>query len=84
MKLNALKFGITGGIVWGVSVFLITLIAKETSVGIGIVNALGKYYIGEQATFFGAILGLVYGFFDAGIGCLIFALLYNYLVGKGK
>lgn len=49
------------------------LIAKETNIGIGIVNALGKVYIDEKASFTGAILGLIYGFFDAGIGGFLIA-----------
>ena len=84
MKLNALKFGVACGIVWGISVFFIALIAKETDVGIGIVDTLGKVYIGEKATWSGAFLGLIYGFFDAGIGGLLVAWVYNLLLGKGS
>lgn len=82
MKLNALKFGLACGIVWGATVFLITIIAKRTDVGLGLVNALGKVYIGEKATFGGALLGMIYGFFDAGIGGWLIAWVYNLLLGQ--
>ena len=82
MKLDAVKFGLSAGIIWGISVFVMTLIAQGTGYGIGLVSALGKLYIGEQPTIIGAILGMVYGFFDAGIGFYIFAWLYNKLVEK--
>ncbi|OGC03845.1 hypothetical protein A2276_08345 [candidate division WOR-1 bacterium RIFOXYA12_FULL_43_27] len=82
MKLDPLKFGLSAGIIWGIGVFMMALIAKETSYGIGFVSALGKIYIGEGPTFLGAILGMIYGFFDAGIGFFVFAWLYNKLAGK--
>lgn len=82
MKLDALKFGLAAGIYWGVCVFVITIVAKETSYGIGIVHSLGKVYIGTQPNFLGAVLGMIYGFFDAGIGFFLFAALYNKLTGK--
>jgi hypothetical protein len=56
------------------------LLAGGTGYGIGFVSALGKIYIGTQPTLLGALLGLVYGFCDAGIGFFIFAWLYNKLV----
>lgn len=80
MELNALMFGLAAGIVWGVCVFLITIIAKETKFGLGLVNALGKIYIGEKATVGGAFLGMIYGFFDAGIGAFVLAWVYNLLI----
>jgi hypothetical protein len=43
---------------------------------------LGNLYIGEQPTFFGAILGMIYGFFDMGIAFYLLALVYNHLLGK--
>ncbi len=82
MKLNALKFGIAAGIVWGVSVFLIAIIAGRTGYMIGFTTALGNYYIGEQPGFVGGLIGMIYGFFDAGIGAYIFALIYNSLIDK--
>lgn len=82
MKLDPLKLGLSAGIIWGVSVFLMAIVAKETSYGIGFVSALGKIYIGEGPSLPGAILGMVYGFFDAGIGFFTLAWLYNKLTGK--
>lgn len=82
MKLNALKFGIAAGIVWGISVFLVAIIAGRTGFMMGFVTALGNYYIGEGPGFIGAFVGMIYGFFDAGIAAYIFALIYNVLIDK--
>ena len=40
------------------------------------------YYIGYSVTPLGSVIGAIYGFFDAGIGCFLFASLYNKFTNK--
>jgi len=82
MKLDALKFGIATGIVWGVSVLLVAVIAGRTDFMLGFVTALGHYYIGEKPGLVGGLIGMIYGFFDAGIGAYLLALIYNAILKK--
>ena len=79
--LDAKAFGLAGGIIWGIAVFLMALVSGGTGYGIGFVYAIGTIYLGVQPGIAGAILGLIYGFIDAFIGCFIFAWLYNKLSG---
>lgn len=81
MELNPKSFGLAGGIIWGLCMFLMDLIATGTGYGIGFIRAIGTIYIGVQPGILGSVLALVYGFFDAFIGCFIFAWLYNKLEG---
>jgi hypothetical protein len=75
MKLDVKAFALTGGILWGVTIFILTWL-KMAGYGDGM-DIVKAYYIGYSVTPPGSLVGLVYGFLDAGIGCLIFSLLYN-------
>ncbi len=81
MKLNAAKLGIAAGIVWGIYVFSLSLMA-ETGYALGIVQALGNLYIGDSASFGGALIGFVEGFLDAFVGFYLIGLIYNMLTNK--
>lgn len=76
--LNAKAFGLACGILWGVSVFIMTVwvILKGGGNTLGL---LDQFYIGYSISWLGAIIGLVYGFVDGFIGGYIFAWLYNKL-----
>jgi len=77
MKLDVKGFALSGGILWGASVFLITWM-KILGYG-ATLDVIKSYYIGYSVTPIGSLISAVYGFFDLGVGCLIFALLYNKL-----
>ena len=88
MKLNVKAFALAGGILWGASMFIITWWVMQFPATVGIsenvAQYIGKtYYIGYELTPKGSVIGAGYGFFDAGIGCAIFALLYNKLSRSG-
>ena len=80
MKLNVKAFALAGGILWGVSIFILTWL-KINGYG-GELTLVKDYYIGYSVTPIGSLIGAVYGLFDAGIGCAVFALIYNKLAGK--
>ena len=82
MKLNVKAFALAGGILWGASLFILTWLGI-LGYGSEHAAALAKsYYIGYSVSPIGSLIGAVYGFFDAGIGCTLFALLYNKLTKK--
>ncbi|NQT32060.1 MAG: bacteriophage holin [Candidatus Omnitrophica bacterium] len=80
MKFNVKAFALAGGILWGASMFLLTWLSIS-GYGSGAAASMAKsYYLGYTVSPVGSVIGAVYGFFDAGIGCAVFALLYNKLV----
>ena len=82
MKLNIKAFAITAGLLWGGCALVFGLWASFFTPAAGVVGFLGQFYIGYAAGFAGAIIGFLWGFVDGGICGLIFAWLYNLLVGK--
>ncbi len=80
MKLNVKAFALAGGILWSLCVFILTWWIMMFTGNTGDPTIVGKmYYIGYSISPIGSVIGAVYGFFDAGICCAIFALLYNKL-----
>lgn len=78
--LNAKRLGVAGGIVWGASVFLMTL-ASLFFGGYGgeWLRMLSDVYPGFVVSYVGSIVGLVYGFVDGFIGFYLIGWLYNKL-----
>jgi len=78
-KLNATKLGLAGGILWGLSVFVTTILTFSLGLFPSFTGILIDVYgfLGYSATYGGAILGLIIGFLDGFIGLWIFAWLYN-------
>ena len=82
MKLNVKAFALAAGIFWSVCMFVLTWLGI---LGYGSAEAAEiarAYYLGYSVTPIGSLIGAVYGFFDAGIGFAVFALLYNKLAGE--
>ena len=81
-KLDAVKFGVAGGIITAICVFLVVL-AEVIWPGYASSwnNAVMSIYgpLGFSVSFFGAILGAVYSFIDGFILTWIFAVIYNKL-----
>jgi hypothetical protein len=81
MKLNVKAFALACGIFWGVGLFALTwwLIAWEGSTHE--ITLIGRLYRGYNISPVGSIVGLLYGFVDAGVGGAILAWLYNAIAG---
>ena len=81
-KLDAVKFGLAGGLITAIAVF-ITVLAELIWPGYAssFNNALMSIYgpLGFSVSFLGAILGAIYAFIDGFILTWIFALIYNKL-----
>ena len=81
MALNPKAFGLAGGIIWGITCFIMALVSG-TGYGLGLVHGLGSIYIGYGPGLVGAILGAIYGFLDGFIGGYILVWLYNIIDTK--
>jgi hypothetical protein len=78
-KLDLKAFGLSFGIVWGFAMLSLGLINMGCNWGSGIVESMSTLYIGYKATVLGSVIGGIWGFFDAGIGGVVVAWLYNKL-----
>ncbi|GBD88151.1 hypothetical protein BMS3Abin03_02086 [bacterium BMS3Abin03] len=81
MKLNIKAFGLTCGILWGLTILIITLWILIIGSQGRILSKLSTFYFGYSISAGGAIIGLIWGFVDGLIGGAIFAWLYNKLTG---
>jgi hypothetical protein len=79
MELNPKRLGVAGGILWGVSLFVLTLLSVYTGYAAQWLSMLPSVYPGYAVSVGGSIVGLLYGFVDAFIGLFILAWLYNKL-----
>jgi len=79
MRLDVKAFTLAAGLLWGLSMFLLTwwIILLEGSTGDP--TFIGKLYIGYNISPVGSIIGLAWGLVDGAIGGLLFSLLYNAL-----
>lgn len=79
MRLSVKGFAAAGAVTWGAGVFLAGLLAVlKPDWGTGFMELLGAIYPGVEGVGFGAVLiGTAYAVVDAGIGCAVFAWLYN-------
>ena len=80
--LNAKLLGLSGGILWGLGLFVFTLISYSTGYAEGFLQLFTFLYPGFSITVGGSFVGLIYGFVDAFIGLYLLALLYNWLEKK--
>ena len=79
MKLDAKALGLTLGIIWGVCVFIMTLIAIPTGYGGIVLSGVKSVYPGYTIGPVGSIVGLILGFIDGFIGGYLIAFVYNKL-----
>ena len=79
MKFNIKSFGLTCGIIWGLTIFISTIWILISGVGGKTLGKLSKFYFGFSISWGGAFIGLIWGFVDGLIVGAIFAWLYNKL-----
>ena len=82
MKLNVKAFSLTCAILWGLSVLLLTWWLLLYGSPGKIIIKLSGIYFGYTYSWFGGIIGFLWGFLDGLIGGAIFAWLYNKLLGS--
>ena len=82
MKLNVKALALSGAILWGAVILLITwwiLLWDGSSTG---PTFLAKVYRGYSITFLGGLIGMLWGIMDGAIGGALLAWLYNRLSAK--
>ncbi len=80
MKLKVWSFGFAIGLVWGLVVFLATVISLLKGGG-GTLSLLAVYYLGYKVTWLGSLVGLVWGFVNGLVAGIVVALIYNRVGG---
>lgn len=81
--MNAKNFGLAGGIVWGVSVFVMTLLGLFFDYGLMFLSLLKDIYPFYSVSPIGSLIGLAMGFLDGFIGFFLLIWVYNFLENKG-
>ena len=79
MEINAKRFGIAGGLVWGFAMCITVFLAMFFGIGENLIHVFSDIYLGIGISFIGAILGFIYGFIDGFIGSFLLAYIYNKL-----
>lgn len=77
--LNPTKLGISGGILWGLSMFICTILAISVGYSTSFLTIMADIYPGYTISWLGTIIGLVYGFLDGFFGLFLLAWIYNKL-----
>lgn len=77
MKLNPKAFALASGIVWGVSVYLVTVISLVRGGEGKLLSRLAMIYPGYSFSFGGGLLGLLWGFVSMFVAGWVLAWLYN-------
>jgi hypothetical protein len=75
--LHSKKFGLAGGIIWGLCMFVSTIVSMYTGYAKQWLILMSDIYPGYRISGWGSLLGLIYGFLDAFIGLFLLAWLYN-------
>jgi hypothetical protein len=83
MKIDAHRIGLAGGILWGASLFVLTLVSIPTGYAAEFLKVIGSVYLGYHVSLLGSFVGLVYGFVDAYVGLYLLLFLYARLPGGG-
>ena len=81
MKLKVKAFALTCGILWGLLILFATWWLLYWGSPGETISKIGGFYIGYSYSWFGGIIGLIWGFVDGLICGAIFAWLYNKLTG---
>ena len=83
MKLSPKAVGLAMGILTGLSLFIMTLLALYANYLTNIAELLVDVYPYYEVSLQGAVAGLIWGFIDGLIGGLLFAWFYN-LIAPGS
>lgn len=76
-KLNPLKLGLAGGIIWGLALFIMTWISMYTGYGMFWLSQWMDIYPSFDLTTKGTFIGLIYGFVDGFVSLFLLGWVYN-------
>jgi len=79
-KLDTKAVALAFGILWSLSILFVSITALISTTYLhNIVDFISSIYLGYSLSLTGILTGMVWAFFDAAIGGLVFAWLYNKL-----
>jgi hypothetical protein len=76
MSLRKRALGLSLGVVWGLAVFVVTILSTIRGMGHSFVN-INAYFLGYQVSYLGAFIGLAWGFVYGFVGGVLIAWLYD-------
>jgi hypothetical protein len=83
MHLNVKGFALATGVLWGLALFALTLVATGRGAG-GTLGHLEGVFIGYKVNYLGSVVGLVYGFTSGLVAGALLASVYNrFAIPKG-
>jgi hypothetical protein len=77
--IDARRLALAGGILWGIGMFVFTILSIYTGYAAVFLNMIATVYLGYTISWAGSIIGMLYGFVDAFGGLYVLAWLYNKL-----
>lgn len=77
LKIYPVRLGLAGGILWGLSLFLMTWISMYTGWAMFWLSQWMDVYPGFDLSILGTFIGLIYGFIDGFVGLFLLGWLYN-------
>lgn len=78
-KISVKSVALSLGLLWGVCLFLMTLLSHYTGYASVFLSIVADVYVGYKVTPMGSIVGLVYGFLDGFIGVYVFVWIYRFI-----
>ena len=82
-KLHPISLGLAMGLMWGGSLFFLTLACMWWGFGNLFIQIVATIYIGFEPTLLGAFIGFLYGFVDVFVLGFLIAVIYNACRPKG-
>ncbi len=76
-RLGVASLGLAAGITWAIGLLVLGWVSWWSGWGAQMVAVIGSVYVGYQPTFWGTIIGAIWGFVDLFIAGVIFAAIYN-------
>jgi len=79
MKLDAVKFGLAGGIISALFMFVLALGSAFAGWGTGMLDSIATMYVGYKAGFVGGLIGATWAFVEGFVSFYLIAWVYDYL-----
>ncbi len=80
--LDPKNLGLSGGIIWGMSLFLLTLIALSTGYATDFLEMISASYPGYDISWLGSFVGLFWGFIEGFAILYLLGVFYNWINRK--
>ncbi len=82
-KIDAVRFGLAGGLVAALAIFVFTLIAAVSGYGLEALNVCKSLFAGYDISVFGSLIGAIYAFMIGFAKLFLLGFIYN-LLGPPK